>query len=282
MGKSFSDFELVNLLRSIDFIVGYKGDTGEEIRIQKNWFVDMLRGTPGVSVDIQYSSNADSWHYPGVSGDTYVRFKKGFDAWSPAFQITGTIGGGENTVVEITSAQYSADGTAWHDSYADTDIYIRFMMSNGSYTNAIRIRGLDGQDGAPGPQGPQGIPGTNGLDGQNGTVLSQDEIDYLSFINRKGIISELKDIPVDSAIDYFDIDMSTNEFSLSDVLKWEKTIFLENKNEFDVSVVLPTSGNFISMSGELLEIPAQKWAEIIITPISDSEELYNIRAGVQS
>lgn len=51
-------------------------------------------------------------------------------------------------------AQYSSDGSSWHDSFQEGDKWMRTSSDNGgSWTRAIRIVGEDGQDGAPGTPG---------------------------------------------------------------------------------------------------------------------------------
>ena len=80
MVKRFKDFILRTLLKTSDYIVGYDGMTGEEIRIKASDMVQ--KGEPGASADIQFSANADSWHFPAIEGDVYVRFRVGLGTWS--------------------------------------------------------------------------------------------------------------------------------------------------------------------------------------------------------
>lgn len=61
--------------------------------------------------------------------------------------------------------QFSADGTAWHDTQASTDAYWRMRSASdpsAAWSGAIAM--------VPGPQGQQGTPGTNGTDGANAYV----------------------------------------------------------------------------------------------------------------
>lgn len=54
-------------------------------------------------------------------------------------------------------AQYSADGSLWHDSYQEGDIWMRTSSDNGgSWSPAIRIVGKDGAQGVPGEPGADG------------------------------------------------------------------------------------------------------------------------------
>jgi hypothetical protein len=145
----FTDFLLKNTLTAGYFVVGYDENTGVEIRIP----VGNLgtAGAAGASVDMQYSANASSWHYPDAEGDQYIRFKKGTDAWSTAFKIKTT----EAIVIE-----YSADGNTWNDSYTAGDLYMRINSGD-----ALRIKGETGERGEQGIQGQQGIQGVPGEQG---------------------------------------------------------------------------------------------------------------------
>lgn len=147
----FPDFSLKNTLADGYYIVGYDENTGVEIRIP----VGNLgtAGAAGASVDVQYSANTSSWHYPDAEGDQYIRFKKGTDAWSTAFKIKTT----EAIVIE-----YSADGNTWNDSYTAGDLYMRINSGD-----ALRIKGETGEQGE---QGIQGVPGEQGIPGPAGVV----------------------------------------------------------------------------------------------------------------
>jgi hypothetical protein len=92
MSKSFNQFDVALLLREIDYLVGYKGDDEEEIRISGAVLESLFRGSSGSSVQIQFSVNGESWHYPAIENDEYVRFKSGLDPWSSALKIVGEKG----------------------------------------------------------------------------------------------------------------------------------------------------------------------------------------------
>ena len=82
---SFKDFSLRSGLSAGDCIVGYDGQTGDEIRIKASNLVQ--KGEPGESVQIQFSTNAQSWHFPAMETDMYIRFRAGSGAWSTAIRI---------------------------------------------------------------------------------------------------------------------------------------------------------------------------------------------------
>ena len=82
MFKRFKDFLVRTTLNDQDFVVGYDGDTGEEIRVIVSGFRDSLKGAPGASAQIQFSANLVNWHFPAMEGDVYIRFRVGLGAWS--------------------------------------------------------------------------------------------------------------------------------------------------------------------------------------------------------
>lgn len=166
----FTDFLLKNTLTAGYFVVGYDENTGVEIRIP----VGNLgtAGAAGASVDVQYSANASSWHYPDAEGDQYIRFKKGTDAWSTAFKIKTT----EAIVIE-----YSADGNTWNATYTAGDLYMRINAGD-----AVRIKG---EDGAPGIQGPAGVVDITSL-----TEVMTAGNDDLILIIQDGVLHTIKKV----------------------------------------------------------------------------------------
>lgn len=83
----FSDFTVKRLLSSGDYIVGYDED-GNNIRISKSDLASALASSvQAQSVQVQYSSNGNTWHSTYASGDRYMRIKAGSGAWSSAISI---------------------------------------------------------------------------------------------------------------------------------------------------------------------------------------------------
>lgn len=161
----FSQFLLKNTVVTGLFVVGYDENTGLEIKIPVGSL--STTGTPGSSVDIQYSANAESWHYPEQASDQYIRFKRGTDAWSAAFKIKST---------ETFIIQYSADNINWHSTPEEGDVYLRINSEPGVY--------VKGETGQQGPQGIKGEPGHQGPEGVvNPDILPTREVydngDYL-------------------------------------------------------------------------------------------------------
>jgi len=138
----FAQFLLKNVLGTGFFIVGYDENTGVEIRIPAGSL--STTGTPGASVDVQYSANAESWHYPEQASDQYIRFKRGTDAWSVAFKIKTT---------ETFVIQYSADNINWHSTPEEGDVYLRINSEPGVY-----VKGETGQQGPKGIVDPDILP----------------------------------------------------------------------------------------------------------------------------
>jgi len=62
-----------------------------------------------------------------------------------------------------TKAQFSVDGSSWHDTPTTTD-----GGSTWSYDGAVKIKGEDGEDGPQGPTGPTGPTGSTGPQGPTG------------------------------------------------------------------------------------------------------------------
>lgn len=83
----FSDFTVKRLLSSGDYLVGYDED-GNNIRISKSDLASALASSvQAQSVQVQYSSNGNTWHAAYASGDRYMRIKAGSGAWSSAISI---------------------------------------------------------------------------------------------------------------------------------------------------------------------------------------------------
>lgn len=83
----FSDFTVKRLLSSGDYLVGYDED-GNNIRISKSDLASALASSvQAQSVQVQYSSNGNTWHAAYASGDRHMRIKAGSGAWSSAISI---------------------------------------------------------------------------------------------------------------------------------------------------------------------------------------------------
>jgi len=144
MIKRFKDFLLRTLLNGTDYIVGYDGVTGEEIRIKVS---NMLqKGDAGASADIQFSANTENWHFPAMNNDVYVRFRVGLGEWSVS-RFVGV--DGENGIPGI-AAYYSADAQSWHPTPLPDDQYIQFQLTDNTYTEPIKAFGIDGINGIDG------------------------------------------------------------------------------------------------------------------------------------
>ena len=138
MTKKFKEFILRKILKPEDYIVGYDGLTGDEIRIN---VPDVLqKGDSGASAEIQFSANSENWHFPAMENDKYVRFRVGLGEWS----VTRFVGlDGVNGTPGII-AYYSADAQSWHATPEIGDQYIQFKLTDNTYTSPIKAFGVDG------------------------------------------------------------------------------------------------------------------------------------------
>jgi len=138
-------------------------------------------GATGPAPQFQYSANGSSWHSSFVAGDLYLRISTDSGStWGTAVLFAGeaatvdigtvtTLAPGESVTVTNSgtvndaifdfgipqgytpSYQYSANGTDWHSTYIEGDLYTRISVDGGStYTSAIRIKGETGAQGDPG------------------------------------------------------------------------------------------------------------------------------------
>jgi hypothetical protein len=85
MAKSFNQFEEKNNPSAADFIVGYDVETQEEIKIKISDLTAV--GADGESVQIQYGSDQENWHFPYQVGDVFMRQRLGTAAWSGAIKM---------------------------------------------------------------------------------------------------------------------------------------------------------------------------------------------------
>ena len=114
----------------------------------------------------------ETWWHKGTSSTTGVQPTEGA-VWTKKAAKGSSV-----------SAQYSADGTNWHDAYADNDIYMRTSTDGGTtWGAAMRIVGEDGSDGpytdfafaySPNLTSSQsdGCPTNQGTDGSSGTKIT--------------------------------------------------------------------------------------------------------------
>ena len=83
----FRDFLLKQLLADTDYLVGYDND-GNYIRISKDDLASSVAANVTVpTLQVQYSSNATTWHDSYASGDIFLRIKVGSNAWTSAIRI---------------------------------------------------------------------------------------------------------------------------------------------------------------------------------------------------
>ncbi|MDR1203736.1 MAG: hypothetical protein LBL58_19170 [Tannerellaceae bacterium] len=149
MSKSFNQFDVVSLLRNIDYLVGYKGDDGEEIRISGATLAGLFAGTEGKSVQIQFSKNAEAWHYPAEETDEYVRFKAGSDLWSAAFKIVGGKGDagkglciiGRYDTLEALQADVANPQQGDMYNVGTVAPYLIYMYDNGVWESQGKLQG---------------------------------------------------------------------------------------------------------------------------------------------
>ena len=85
MPKTFIDFSLHEQPQETDYLVGYNSQTGEEIRIPIPQISH--QGESGKSVEIEYSVNGTSWHFPYLNGDKFMRQRVGSTEWSSMIKI---------------------------------------------------------------------------------------------------------------------------------------------------------------------------------------------------
>ena len=85
MPKTFIDFSLHEQPQETDYLVGYNSQTGEEIRIPIPQISH--QGESGKSVEIEYSVNGTSWHFPYLNGDKFMRQRVGSTEWSVPMKI---------------------------------------------------------------------------------------------------------------------------------------------------------------------------------------------------
>lgn len=96
----FNQFTLRQLLASTDYLVGYS-NTGEYIRISKDDLINSMQYQEAEDLDInvQYSTNASSWHNTLTTGDRYMRLRVNEYSWTAAINVQ-TLVHDSRTVIE--------------------------------------------------------------------------------------------------------------------------------------------------------------------------------------
>lgn len=136
-----------------------EGSTASELRrVSKNYFIrvpaDPVLGQEldiddGLAYAVIFKALVDLWEeYSdyGQQGDMIIAtYDHAYTDYIKALE-DGTISNGNEAYI-----RFSADGTNWHDSFAQGDVYISFKrIDTDTWTTPIRFVGTDGQDGAPG------------------------------------------------------------------------------------------------------------------------------------
>lgn len=122
-----------------------------------------------------------------------------------------------------------------------------------------------------GPQGPQGTPGTNGTNGTNATttaVATESANGLMSAAMVKSLMGQttaatLASLPVTHKEIVATIS-GASSLSLSSIPAngTEIHVVVFNSTGADITVGIPNSGNYVSFSGDSLNVPANGYAEI--------------------
>ena len=115
----FRNFLLKRLLANTDYIVGYDAD-GNYIRISKADLASSIAlQASSAIINVQYSSNGNSWHDSYTSGDIYVRMKAGSGSWTSGIRLCVS-------AYDIWKSQGHA---------GDEDDFLEYMNSKTVYTS---------------------------------------------------------------------------------------------------------------------------------------------------
>ena len=108
---------------------------------------DGTDGTDGLSIELQFSQDRSTWHFPPTPDDVYIRFRIGSTGpYAPANGIK-FVGEDGQDGDDSLSAEYSADGSSWHSDFRpSTDVFIRFMIGGSMPTPGVRFVGPAGAD----------------------------------------------------------------------------------------------------------------------------------------
>lgn len=132
-------------------ISGNDGDGQGITKITEYYY---LSTSPTELVGGEWSTEAPSW----VDGSyiwtkSRLQYADGSTVDTDPICVTGPKGepGGDGKPGTSVLAQYSADGSLWHDSYQEGDIWMRTSNDNGViWSSAIKIVGEDGKPGEDG------------------------------------------------------------------------------------------------------------------------------------
>ncbi|MDR0604593.1 MAG: hypothetical protein LBG80_09855 [Bacteroidales bacterium] len=227
MAKSFNQFDIVSLLRNIDFLVGYKGDNGEEIRISGATLASLFTGQAGSSVQIQFSANAENWHYPAMEGDQYVKFKSGNDAWSSALKFVGakgdtgtglTIMGTFETLEDLQAGVANKQQGDMYNVGSEAPYNIYMWDENGVAGSWVNLGSLKGERGCVIYRYLWGLPAVVG----NGYVITNPET-----LIPQGITPKLNDFVLGS----------NNTLGIVNKLRYD-----ENPQKIEVKTILVLKG----------------------------------------
>lgn len=153
-------------------------DSGGNLVAKSGTFSGTLEATT-LKGNIKADTDSDSWllgcgisigNNPTKSGGNFyvdtdgnvtmkgnINMSEGVITWSSS-----------NTPVQV---RYSANGSSWHTTLADTDYYAQYSYDGGkTWTGTVQIRGEKGEQGEQGIQGERGPRGYSGSDGSDADV----------------------------------------------------------------------------------------------------------------
>jgi len=258
MFKRFLDFILRNVLRPNDYIVGYDGDTGEEIRILAKNIAQ--KGDAGESVQMQFSQNAESWHYPGMEDDVYIRIRVGNGQWN-VFRFVGKDGNGTPATIkigEVTTAEAGMPASVTN-SGTEQDAIFDFVLPKGADGINAQIR-----QGIIPPNNILGIVGDWYFNTAKWDVYEKTAIGWTYRGNIKGasgsawsptmVSFQITDIEVPFPVDFANIivfdcsdNMDLNIIMPDDVgvFMEKRTLIVYNDNGHDLNVDIKDPSDYI-------------------------------------
>ena len=176
------------------------GNDGKGISSITEWYY--LSDSPIELTGGEWSTTAPQWQQGKyIWTKSIIQYADATQSETTPICVTGP-SGEDGSPGQSVLAQYSADGTAWHSTYNDGDVWMRTSADGGTnWTPAIRIVGQDGADGKPGEDG---APGKDGktyytwiryADDENGNGISNDPTgkNYIGFAYNKETPSESSD-----------------------------------------------------------------------------------------